>query len=103
MRKDKKFIVIIGMIVIISVLLWSFSYIYANAHETNGFTHMEGDSGPIIGQRYCSDETSIWYQDLDGDGELDTCTRVIFTNGVVHIRRSLPIDNDCSCIIGEDI
>ena len=94
---------ILGFGILLGGLLLLCSNGISYGYESNGFIRMEGDSGSIIGQRYCSDETALWYQDLDGDGELDTCTRVIFTNGVLYIRRSLPIDNDCSCIIGEDI
>ena len=97
MERYEKIIAILFIAGLITVLGWSVVQIFAYAHESHGFTHMEGSSGSITGQRYCGDGTIVWFQDLDEDGELDTCTRVIFTHEKIHIRRSLPVDETCSC------
>lgn len=71
----------------------------AGAHEKSGFTHLPKEgSGMIIGERHCPGTASIvWFQDLDDNGELDTCTDVILVNKTLHIRRRLPIDGECAC------
>ena len=81
---------------------------YAWAHEGHGWTHLDGSSGPIIGQRSCGMGVQVWYIDKNSDNEVDRCVGVLFIHEVIHIRPYKMVIEDhpyqdrkrigCSCV-----
>ncbi len=58
----------------------------AFAHETDGWKHLEGRSGSIIGGGDCGfSGIQVWDQDLDNDGKLDTCTGIFMSHDKFHV------------------
>ena len=70
------FVLVVGTLVLIDI---------AHGHEGNGWKHMSGNSGPIIGSMHCGLGISVWFQDMDEDGELDKCTLVLLDHGKFHV------------------
>ncbi|MHA2039023.1 MAG: hypothetical protein ACXACU_15860 [Candidatus Hodarchaeales archaeon] len=81
---DKQTLMFMAMAVLI-MIIFTLLASFANAHETNQFTHMTDRSGPIVGQQICSTGITVWMQDTDNDGTVDKCTGVIFAHDQIHI------------------
>lgn len=87
------FVIVFGIWFAVLVLHGNSLY----AHEGHGYVHMEGSSGPIIGQRQCGFEEFVWFVDGDHDGKVDLCRRVIFNHGQIHVKDYEPEDGTCLC------
>jgi len=69
---------------------------FVEGHEGDGFTHMIGSSGPLIGSSMCG-MTTIWAHDDDEDGNVDRCSQVMLVHGEVHLK-DIPVTNGtCLC------
>jgi len=69
----------------------------AIAHESEDFKHMEGSTGPIIGQSHCPAGIRLWSIDYNGDGVPDICKKIIFNHGVLHVKEIPPVNGKCVC------
>ena len=76
-----------------------FVAIPVSAHQTHGWKHAEGTTGPAISGRYCSDLTRVWEIDKDGDGVVDAggCLNLIFIHEKLHIKVIIMKDGVCKC------
>jgi len=68
----------------------------AIAHESD-YKHMEENSGPIISQSYCQAGIQLWWIDYNSDGVPDTCKKIIFNHGVLHVKEIPPVNGECVC------
>ena len=70
----------------------------ALAHETHGWKHADGTTGPAISGRYCEGGlTQVWEIDKDDDGVVDECLNLIFTHEKLHIKIIVMKDGVCKC------
>ena len=75
----------------------------AYGHEGYGFTHLNGNSGPLIGQRSCPGSmTYLWFHDDNNDGKVDRCSQIFIDHGQIHVKPATLRDGKCLCWEEED-